>query len=136
MSHKRITDLGSWYSNFDISRMEPGKYYQLRGWSAVTLEEYNGDTCVTLYSYDACILRYDIAENAFHAVQFERPYDVSTTTSRHISEFFRFLRFAVNHEGQRFEVYKATTDYPLKHTPNEWYFYGLSGDYTDKPFWW
>ena len=136
MSHGNVKrDLGYPSAHWDC--MEPCKYYQLRGWSAVMLNDTLDDgVYIDLYSYDAHILRYYVRENHFHAVRYERPYDVSSTTTRHISEFFRFLMFAVNYEGKCFDIDSATTDYPLKHTPNEWYFYGLSGDYCDKPFWW
>lgn len=136
MSHKKVTDLGSWYSHFDASRMEQGKFYQLRGWSAVTLETYNGDTCITLYSYDACIVRYNVAEHAFHAVQFERPRDVSTTTTRHLREFETFVRRLHGFDDVPVCDGPVTYDYPLSHTPNSWAFRGWSGDYDSKPFWW
>ena len=135
MSHGNVKrDLGSPSAHLD--RMESGKYYQLRGWSAVQLEEHEGYVLINLFSYDSKILSYNPATNSFKAGEFERPYDVSTTTSRHILEFQRFLRNAVNYEGQRFDVDKATTDYSTKHITGEWCFRGWSGDYDDKPFWW
>ena len=127
-------DLG--YPSAHLDRMENGKFYQLRGWSAVQLEEHDSYVLINLYSYDSKILSYNPGTNSLKAGEFERPYDVSSTTTRHISEFLRFLRNAVNHGGKYFDIDSATTDYPLKHTPNEWCFLGWSGDYTDKPFWW
>lgn len=135
MSHFNVKrDLGSPSAHWD--RMVSGEFYQLRGWSAVQLEEHENYVLINLYSYDSKILSYNPSTNSFKAGEFEHPYDVSTTTSRHIFEFMRFLRNAVNYEGQRFDVDSATTDYPLKHTKNEWCFRGWSGYYNDNPFWW
>ena len=135
MSHGNVKrDLGSPSPN--LARMESGKFYQLRGWSAVQLEEHEGYVLINLFSYDSKILSYNPSTNELKAGEFERPYDVSTTTSRHILEFQRFLSNAVIYGGKRFDVDSATTDYPLKHTNGEWCFRGLSGDYWDKPFWW
>lgn len=135
MSHGNVKrDLG-WPSP-NLKRMENGEFYQLRGWSAVQLEEHENYVLINLYSYDSKILSYNPSTNSLKAGEFERPYDISTTTSRHILEFMRFLRNAVNYEGQRFDVDNATTDYPTKHIMGEWCFRGWSGDYDDKPFWW
>lgn len=135
MSHGNVKrDLGSPSPN--LVRMESGEFYQLRGWSAVQLEEHENYVLINLYSYDSKILSYNPSTNSLKAGEFERPYDVSTTTSRHILEFLRFLRNAVNYEGQRFDVDSATTDYSTKHITGEWCFRGWSGDYCDKPFWW
>ena len=135
MSHGNVKrDLGSPSAHWD--RMESGEFYQLHGWSAVQLEEHENYVLINLYSYDSKILSYNPSTNSLKAGEFERPYDVSTTTSRHILEFLRFLRNAVNYEGKRFDVDSATTDYSTKHITGEWYFRGLSGDYYDKPFWW
>lgn len=134
MSHGNVKrDLGSPSPN--LARMENGKFYQLRGWSAVQLEEHDGYVLINLYSYDSKILSYNPDTNSFKAGEFERPYDVSITTSRHILEFQRFLFSAVGYGITRFDVYSATTDYETKHTTGEWYFRGWSGDYDDKPFW-
>lgn len=135
MSHGNVKrDLGS--PSPSLARMESGEFYQLRGWSAVQLEEHEDYVLINLYSYDSKILSYNPGTNTLKAGEFDRPYDVSTTTSRHISEFLRFLRDVVNYEGKRFDVDSATTDYSLKHTKGEWCFRGWSGDYCDKPFWW
>lgn len=135
MSHGNVKrDLGSPSPN--LARMKNGEFYQLRGWSAVQLEEHDGYVLINLYSYDSKILSYNPSTNSLKAGEFERPYDVSTTTSRHILEFMRFLRNAVIYGCKRFDIDSATTDYPLKHTMGEWCFRGLSGDYWDKPFWW
>ena len=135
MSHGSVKrDLGSPSAHWD--RMESGKYYQLRGWSAVQLEEHESYVLINLFSYDSKILSYNPTTNTLKAGEFECPYDVSTTTTRHISEFMLFLMNAVDYEGNSFDIDHATTDYPTKHTPNEWYFRGWSGDYDDKPFWW
>lgn len=135
MSHGNVKrDLGT-VPHWDS--MEPGRYYQLRGWSAVMLYETDTEAYIDLYSYDAHILRYDIRDNRMHAWQFERPHDVSTTTSRHIHEFYHFINTAVNYLGNRFDFMSTSFDYPLKHTPNSWAFRGWSGDYDgSKPFWW
>ena len=135
MSHGNVKrDLG--YPVAHLDRMENGKFYQLRGWSAVQLEEHESYVLINLFSYDSKILSYNPSTNELKAGEFERPYDVSSTTTRHISEFIRFLWSAVVYSGARFDVCNATTDYPTKHTPNEWCFIGWSGDYDDKPFWW
>lgn len=135
MSHGNVKrDLGSPSPN--LARMKNGEFYQLRGWSAVQLEEHENYVLINLYSYDSKILSYNPSTNQLKAGEFERPYDVSTTTSRHILEFIRFLRNAINYEGKRFNVDSAITDYPVKHTKGEWCFRGYSGDYWDKPFWW
>ena len=135
MSHGNVKrDLGSPSPN--LAHMKNGEFYQLRGWSAVQLEEHEGYVLINLYSYDSKILSYNPSTNELKAGEFERPYDVSTTTSRHILEFQRFLRNAVNYEGKRFDVDNATTDYSTKHITGEWCFRGWSGDYDDKPFWW
>ena len=135
MSHGNVKrDLGSPSPN--LARMENGEFYQLRGWSAVQLEEHDGYVLINLYSYDSKILSYNPSTNTLKAGEFERPYDVSSTTTRHISEFIRFVWSAVGYGGTSFDIYNATTDYPTKHTTGEWYFRGWSGDYDDKPFWW
>lgn len=135
MSHGNVKrDLGSPSAHLD--RMKNGEFYQLRGWSAVQLEEHESYVLINLFSYDSKILSYNPSTNSFKAGEFERPYDVSTTTSRHILEFMRFLRNAVNYGGRRFDVDNATTDYPTKHITGEWCFRGWSGDYYGKPFWW
>lgn len=135
MSHGNVKrDLGS--PSAHLPRMENGKFYQLRGWSAVQLEEHDGYVLINLYSYDSKILSYNPSTNELKAGEFERPYDVSATTTRHISEFIRFLGSAVGYDGASFDVYNATTDYPTKHNTGEWCFIGWSGDYDDKPFWW
>ena len=135
MSHSNVKrDLGT---NPHWDEMEPGEYYQLRGWSAIMLNDtLDEGVYIDLYSYDAHILRYYVRENHFHACKYERPYDVSTTTSRHIYEFMHFINVAINHDGNRFDLLNSTYDYPLKHTTGEWYFRGWSGDYDEKPFWW
>lgn len=135
MSHGNVKrDLGSPSPN--LARMENGKFYQLRGWSAVQLEEHDDYVLINLFSYDSKILSYNPGTNSFKAGEFERPYDISSTTTRHILEFQRFLFNAVGYGGTRFDVYHAKTDYPVKHTTGEWCFRGWSGDYDDKPFWW
>lgn len=135
MSHGNVKrDLGSPSAHLD--RMKNGKFYQLRGWSAVQLEEHDGYVLINLYSYDSKILSYNPSTNELKAGEFERPYDVSTTTTRHISEFLHFLWSALGYGGTSFDVYNAKTDYPTKHIPKEWCFIGWSGDYDDKPFWW
>ena len=135
MSHGNVKrDLGSPSPN--LARMENGKFYQLRGWSAVQLEEHESYVLINLFSYDSKILSYNPSTNELKAGEFERPYDVSATTTRHISEFIRFLWSAVVYGETRFDVYRATTDYPTKHTTGEWWFRGWSDDYDDKPFWW
>lgn len=135
MSHGNVKrDLG-WPSP-NLARMENGEFYQLRGWSAVQLEEHDGYVLINLFSYDSKILSYNPSTNELKAGEFERPYDVSTTTTRHINEFIRFLWSAVGYCGTSFDVDNATTDYSTKHTTGEWYFRGWSGDYDDKPFWW
>lgn len=136
MSHGNVKrDLGN-PPKWDA--MEPGKYYQLRGWSAVVLNDTLDDgVYIDLYSYDAHILRYYVRENFFHAWEFENPYDVSTTTTRHINEFNKFISSAVDYNGARFDQTHVIRDYPLRHTPNSWAFRGWSGDYDgSKPFWW
>ena len=135
MSHGNVKrDLG-YTPKWDA--MEPGKYYQLRGWSAIMLNDTLDDgVYIDLYSYDSHILRYYVRENHFHACTYERPYDVSTTTSRHIYEFRHFINIAVDSDGNRFDLLNSTYDYPLKHTTGEWCFRGWSGDYDEKPFWW
>ena len=136
MSHRNVKrDLGQFYHQWD--KMEPGVYYQLRGWSAIVLyDTLDEGTCIDLYSYDSHILRYNLRTNKLHAWKYENPYDVSTTTTRHIREFMHFLTFAVDHDGNRLDYANTTTDYPTRHTTGEWCFRGLSGDYYDKPFWW
>lgn len=135
MSHRNVRrDLGS-APQWDA--MEPGVYYQLRGWSAVVLNDsFDDGVYIDLYSYDSHILRYHLATNELHAWQFERPYDVSSTTSRHITEFWRFLCNAIDLHGVHFDVLNTKFDFPRSHTRNEWEYRGWSGDYTDKPFWW
>lgn len=90
MSHRNVRrDLGS-APQWDA--MEPGVYYQLRGWSAIVLYDSIDDgVYIDLYSYDSHILCYYLATNELHAWKFEHPYDVSTTTTRHISEFRQFF---------------------------------------------
>ena len=135
MSHGSVKrDLGSPSAN--LCRMENGEFYQLRGWSAVQLEEHEGYVLINLFSYDSKILSYNPGTNSFKAGEFERPYDVSTTTTRHIKEFKSFLWSSVGYGITCFDVDSATTDYPTKHIPGEWCFRGWSGDYDDKPFWW
>lgn len=134
MSHDNVKrDLGT-VPHWDS--MVPGRYYQLRGWSAIMFYETDVDAYIDLFSYDAHILRYYIRENRMHAWQFERPFDVSTTTSRHIIEFYRFIGTAVNYLGNRFDFKNTTIDYPATHTPNSWAFRGQSGSYNSKPIWW
>lgn len=136
MSHKNVRrDLGT-TPQWDA--MEPGEYYQLRGWSAVMLNDSISDgVYIDLYSYDAHILRYYLATNELHAWQFERPFDVSTTTTRHINEFIQFLVNAIDLHGNHFDILHVSRDYPTTHTPNSWAFRGWSGDYDGcKPFWW
>lgn len=135
MSHGNVKrDLGT-TPHWD--EMEPGVYYQLRGWSAIMLNDtLDEGVYIDLYSYDSHILRYYVRENHFHACKYERPCDVSTTTSRHICEFMHFINVAVDHDGNRFDLLNSTHDYPTKHTTGEWCFRGWSGDYDDKPFWW
>lgn len=135
MSHRNVKrDLGSVRPHWD--GMEPGVYYQLRGWSAIVLyDTLDEGTYIDLYSYDSHILRYNLRTNKLHACKYENPYDVSTTTTRHISEFMHFLAFAVDYDGNRLDYTNITTDYPTLHTPGEWCFRGRPGDY-DKPFWW
>lgn len=135
MSHSNVKrDLGT-TPHWD--EMEPCEYYQLRGWSAIMLNDtLDEGVYIDLYSYDAHILRYYVRENHFHACKYERPYDVSATTSRHIYEFMRFINTAIDYEGNRFDLLNSTHDYPLTHTKGEWCFRGWSGDYDEKPFWW
>lgn len=135
MSHRNVRrDLGT-APKWDA--MEPGVYYQLRGWSAIVLYDTIDDgVFIDLYSYDSHILRYYLATNELHAWKYERPYDVSTTTTRHISEFRQFLCNATDWQGVHFDVRNMKYDFPLTHTRNEWGYRGWTGDYCDKPFWW
>ena len=136
MSHHNVRrDLGQVHPHWDA--MEPGVYYQLRGWSAIVLyDTLDEGTYIDLYSYDSHILRYNLRTNKMHAWEYEKPYDVSTTTSRHILEFMRFLGSAVDYDGNRIDMKNVECDYPTIHTPGEWCFRGWSGGYNDKPFWW
>ena len=136
MSHRNVKrDLGQVQPHWDA--MEPGVYYQLRGWSSIVLHDtLDGGAYIDLYSYDSHILRYNLRTNKLHACKYENPYDVSPTTSRHIHEFMHFLAFAVDHEGNRIDIKNVEYDYPLKHTPSMWCFYGWEDSYNDKPFWW
>lgn len=135
MSHGNVKrDLGT-TPHWD--EMEPGVYYQLRGWSAIVLNDtLDYGVYIDLYSYDTHILRYYLNTNKLHAWTYERPYDVSSTTTRHITEFRRFLQNAVDLTGMHFDIDNIEYDFPFAHTPNEWCFRGWSGDYCDKPFWW
>lgn len=136
MSHRNVKrDLGQSYPQWD--KMEPGVYYQLRGWSAIVLNDtLDEGVYIDLYSYDSHILRYNFRTNKLHAWKYENPYDVSSTTTRHISEFMHFLAFAVDHDGNHLDYANTTTDYPTSHNTGNWCFRGWSEDYCDKPFWW
>ena len=136
MSHRNVKrDLGQVQPHWD--RMEPGVYYQLRGWSAIVLyDTLDEGAYIDLYSYDSHILRYYLSSNSFHAGKYETPFDVSTTTSRHIREFYRCIANAVDHDGNRLDFMNSTTDYTPYHNVGVWRYRGWSGYYTDKPFWW
>lgn len=138
MSHRKIAELIGPDGNYHPARMEPDVAYQLRGWSCVMLHEEFGHVTITLYSYDSPICRWDSRDGGVHDMYpFDNVYNISRTTTSHLSKFHQFLIRSVKMTGEPIidpDTYNCLRAH--RHTPNEWRFIGFSGDYDTKPFWW